>query len=49
MSDEERPRCTTCGGLGAVVERYTFIDKDGYEIHALRDKPCTACGGTGRQ
>jgi hypothetical protein len=49
MIRDERPRCTKCGGLGAVVETYPVKDEDGYEYQAWRDKPCDACGGSGRQ
>jgi len=44
---EEKQRCSTCGGLGAVVERYRVKDKDGYEYEAWRDKPCPTCNGKG--
>ena len=46
---EEQERCTTCGGLGAVVERYPVKDENGYEYEAWRDVPCKDCGGTGRR
>lgn len=44
----EPQRCNTCGGLGAVVERYMVKDENGYEYEAWRDVTCQACGGTGR-